>query len=482
MRRTKIVCTLGPSSGTASVIDQMMAAGMNVARLNFSHGTHEFHRELFNLVRATARKLDRNVAILADLQGPKIRTGPLRGGHPVELVEGASIVLTSERVEGTAERVSTTYDPLPREVRAGDRIFIADGALELVVEGAAPPDVHCRVVRGGPLGERKGINLPGIAISAPSLTEKDLEDLAFALRLGVDYVAQSFVRSADDVRALKNRIAASGRPTPVVAKIERQEALRCLDELLDEADAIMVARGDLGVEVELHRVPQIQKTLIRVCNERGKPVITATQMLESMVYNIRPTRAEAADVANAIYDGTDAVMLSGETANGRFPVEAVRVMEQIAASADEAVAASPHREVLARLADRRGHSVEFNEAIGQAVVRMTQVMAFRHIVVLTQSGFSAEAMARYRPRTPITAITLSEETRRRCALVWGVEAVAATETRGIEEMQNEVDAVLLARGLAERGDPVIIVAGTPLGIGGRTNLVQLHRVGEQGEA
>lgn len=477
MRRTKIVCTLGPSSSDAETIGRLIDAGMNVARLNLSHGSHADHRHVYNTVRAIAQQRDANIAILMDLQGPKIRTGRLRDGAPVELRNNAKLIITTEEIEGNAGRISTTYTNLTKDVSAESRILIADGAMELAVESVQGSEVYCRVVRGGTLGEHKGMNLPGIAVSAPSLTEKDIEDLAFGLELGVDYVALSFVRSAEDVRGLKDRIAAAGRQTPVIAKIERPEALTCFDEIMDVADGVMVARGDLGVEVELHRVPQIQKSLIRLCVDRGIPVITATQMLESMMSSPRPTRAEANDVANAIYDGTDAVMLSGETANGKYPVEAVHVMAQIVESADDALATSPARPVQERFTNsRRGTS--FKDAIGQAVVRMTQVTDLRHIVVLTQSGYSAEAIARHRPHIPITAITLSEETRRLCALIWGVDAVQSTVVESIDDMILAIDKIVLKKKLADPGDPIVTVAGTPLGVGGRTNLLHLHRVGE----
>lgn len=477
MRRTKIICTLGPASRDEATISRLVDAGMNVARLNFSHGTHDDHRRVYETLRRVTSATDANVAVLMDLQGPKIRTGLLRDGTPVILENGAPIVITTEEIVGNAARVSTTYADLIKDVGPNSRILIADGAMELVVERVTGTEVLCRVVRGGILGESKGINLPGVAVSAPALTDKDIEDLKFGLELGVDYVALSFVRSAEDVRALKERITAAGKSTPVIAKIERPEALTCFDEIMDVADGVMVARGDLGVEVELHRVPQIQKSLIRLCVERGIPVITATQMLESMISSPRPTRAEANDVANAIYDGTDAVMLSGETANGLYPVEAVRVMSEIVQSADEAMATSPERTVQERFSGGRKEA-SFKDAIGQAVVRMTQVADLRHIVVLTQSGYSAETIARYRPRIPVTAITLSEETRRLCALIWGVDAIQSAVVESIDDMIHVIDKIVLDKALAKAGDPIVIVAGTPLGVGGRTNLLHLHRVGE----
>ena len=476
MRRTKIVCTLGPSSNTHETIEALVRAGMDVARLNFSHGTHEDHRKTYGVVRRVAASMGRNVAVLMDLQGPKIRTGKLEGGKPIPLVAGATIAITTEPIAGNADRISTTYAQLAHDARPGDRILLADGVMELRVDAVAPPEVRCTVVRGGMLGEKKGMNLPGVAVSAPCLTEKDIADLKFGLDLGVDYVALSFVRSANDVVDLKKRIAATGRHTSVVAKIERPEALSRFGDIVETADAIMVARGDLGVEVELHRVPQIQKSLIRMCNELGVPVITATQMLESMMTNARPTRAEAADVANAIYDGTDAVMLSGETANGQYPIETVETMAKIVESADDAIATAPAHELQAR--QRSRHDAGFTEAIGQAVVRISQVIHIKRIVVLTKSGFSAIAVSRYRPRTPITAITLSEETQRRCALYWGVDAVAAIPHDDFSRLVTAIDDIVLNKSLAAKDDAILIVAGMPLGAGGRTNLVHVRRVGE----
>jgi len=476
MRRTKIVCTLGPSSSSPAVVRQLVCNGMDVARLNFSHGTHDDHRTLFQTVRTVAAELGANVAILMDLQGPKIRTGPLAGGGPVTLEEGAEFCVTTRPVPGDQHCVSTTYASLPYDVNVGDRILLADGTMELVAERVAPPDVACRVVRGGELGTHKGINLPGVNVSAPALTEKDVDDLALALHLGADYVALSFVRTPEDVGGLKERIDQAGAAARVVAKIERPEALDHFDAIVELADAIMVARGDLGVEVNLEDVPQIQKTLIRKSNDRGKPVITATQMLESMMTSSRPTRAEVTDVANAIYDGTDAVMLSGETAAGRFPLAAVSVMAGVAYKADRAVEAAQTRIIPAREAP--GSLGAFSDAIGHAVCNMGRTLGAKRIVCFTQSGYTAAAIARYRPPTPITAITLSESTRRQCALLWGVEAIHTVEVDSTDAMVRTVEYILLEQDRAAVGDTVIIVAGTPLGIGGHTNLLRLHVVGQ----
>jgi len=494
MRRTKIICTLGPSSNTEEVIGRLIDAGVDVVRLNFSHGSHESHRANFATVRALAADKERNVAVMMDLQGPKIRTGRLAGGKPVSLKDGARFVITTQETAGDAERVSTNYEHLPRDVKPGDRILLADGALELRVEEVTKTDAVCRVVHGGMLGEHKGINLPGVDVSAPALSEKDLADLELALELGADYVALSFVRKPEDVMELRQKIAdICGRlnskdkksrpevhPPGIVAKIERPEALSNFDRILPLTDAVMVARGDLGIEMDLDDVPQIQKKLVAKCNEYGAPVITATQMLESMMTSPRPTRAEVTDVANAIYDGTDAVMLSGETAVGLFPVEALKRMADIAAKADAALVANSSFRSVKRREDNSADiwSGSHADAIGEAVFNMSEALDISRIVCFTQSGYTPRAIARYRPKVPITAITLSGETLRRSALIWGVETLLSDEIMGIDEMVQAVNALLLDEKLSEPGETVIIVAGTPLVVGGVTNLLNLHTVGE----
>lgn len=479
MRRTKIVCTIGPSSHTPEVLRGLVAAGMDVARLNFSHGTHDAHRATLAAVRGAAADAGRNVAILADLQGPKIRTGVLCGGGPVALEAGAAICITTRAVPGDASCVSTTYAHLPNDVHAGDRVLLADGTMELRVESVDGPDVRCVVVQGGLLGEHKGINLPGVNVSAPSLTEKDAEDLVFAVEAGADYVALSFVRKAEDILDLRERLrtlCGDSTAPGIVAKIERPEAIDDFDRILPLCDAIMVARGDLGIEADLNDVPQLQKRMIRLCNQHGIPVITATQMLESMLASPRPTRAEVSDVANAIYDGTDAVMLSGETAAGTFPVEAVREMADIAAKADAALASAQRREGLdAAAAVWRGAS---SDAVAEAAWHMTHKLPVGRIVCFTQTGFTARAIARYRPGVPVTAITLTESTWRRCALIWGVEAIRCAEVRGVEAIPRAVDAILCEHHGMQPGQQVIIVGGLPMAVGGVTNFLQWHIIGE----
>lgn len=456
---------------------------MDVARLNFSHGTHEGHRETCNLVRKLAVNYTRSIGVMVDLQGPKIRTGEIGppGEHrQVRLEEGTPFLLTTRPIEGDATQVSTTYEHLPQDVKAGDCIFLADGTIELEVQRVDGPDVHCIVLHGGFLSDHKGINLPGVPISAPTLTEKDLEDLAFALTLDVDFIALSFVRRASDIEMLREKIVAAGRDIAIVAKIERREALDEFSEILNATDAVMLARGDLGVEMPLTRVPQIQKSVINQCNDLGIPVITATQMLESMTFSTRPTRAEAADVANAVYEGTDALMLSAETASGDFPVDAVRIMAAIAAESDAALAQDPPHVRITRMRTsgvRKGRGA-FGDAIGQAACRTAEVVEASRIVCFTRQGNTAALIARYRPGIPITAITLSEEASRRCAMIWGVEAVLAIDPTSTDKIGAIVDRVLLSNTLSAPGDTVIIAGGMPLAMQTRTNMLKIHTVGE----
>ncbi|MCC6143712.1 MAG: pyruvate kinase [Candidatus Hydrogenedentes bacterium] len=490
-RRTKIVCTIGPASNSDERVRSLLMAGMNVARLNFSHGSHEEHAEQYHRLRTAAEDLGANLAIMMDLQGPKIRTGPMRNGEAVELHEGRPFTITVDDIVGDETRTSTTYKQLHQDVVKGSRILLADGMLELYVNSVVGNDILCTVVRGGFLGQHKGINLPGVRVTEPSMTAKDKEDLEFGLQLGVDYVALSFVRSPDDIRGIKAFIRERGGKAGVVAKIERPEAVQHMEAIAALSDAVMVARGDLGVEMDFEEVPEIQKRLIHTCNELGVPVITATQMLESMVNHPRPTRAEVGDVANAIFDGTDAVMLSGESAAGQYPVEACAVMAKIAFKADAEMASAPPAERWVRLrssnlSDRKNHNLPpdarhetLADAIGQAVVRMAMSLKLKRIVCFTRSGYTALALARYRPPVRITAITNSEETQRRLALLWGVYAYLSEDVTGVDDMVKAVEAILLDQGLARQGDTVAIVAGTPLAVGGRTNLLKLHTLGEE---
>jgi pyruvate kinase len=468
MRRTKIVCTLGPASWSPEMIHTLIHAGMDVARLNFSHGTQDAHRRTIRHIREAAAQLEKPVAILQDLQGPKIRLGRFRDGR-AELVRGAEFVLTTRPVEGTAALASTTYDGLPADVKPGDRLLIADGLVELLVDEVEPDRVRCRVIVGGEIGDHKGINLPGASISAPALTDKDLDDLRFGIREGVDAVAVSFVRSPEDVRLAKARIAEAGSDLPVVAKLEKPEGVRRLTDILAVADGVMVARGDLGVELPPEEVPVVQKAIIRRAREHAVPVITATQMLESMTAHPRPTRAEVSDVANAIFDGTDAVMLSGETAVGKYPVQTVELMSRIAAHAEGApeLATAPAIE----------RASTFPDVAAEAACRAADEVSARAIVAFTQSGFTARLLSKYRPRVPILAFSPSEVVRRRLGLHWGVTAKPIPPIRRTEELVEQIERILLDEGAAQMGDPLVLLAGLPLWVPGTTNLIQLHRVG-----
>jgi pyruvate kinase len=470
VERTKIVATLGPASSDRKVLGAMVDAGLDVVRLNFSHGERADHLARFATVREVAAERGRNVAILMDLQGPKIRVGlvpeegvPLRPGDDCVLLAGA------ERA-GPGE-IPVVYPELAADVHAGDEVLLDDGAIGLRVTGVDGDRVRCRVVRGGVLRSRKGVNLPGVAVSAASLTDKDRADLATAVEAGADYVALSFVRRPGDVADTKQAMADLGGDIPVVAKLERPEALGCLDDILEVADAVMVARGDLGVELAVEKVPPLQKQIIARANSLGVPVITATQMLESMVASPRPTRAEASDVANAIFDGTDAVMLSQETAVGAYPVETVTTMGRIAREAE----AIPH---LAHPPPPPTGGLEVAATVSKAAVQIATDLGARAIVAFSESGATARFVSRFRPRVPILGLTPYEATRRRMALYWGVES-ASPLSLGVDlaAMIAEGDQRICAENLASPGDLVVVVAGRPGGRGA-TNRVLVHRVGE----
>jgi pyruvate kinase len=470
MRRTKIVATIGPTSSSAEMIGKLLSAGMDVARLNFSHGSFTDHAERIVTLREVARLAGRPLTILQDLQGPKIRTGVLEGGKPVTLVAGAQFTITTEEIVGNAQQVSTTYGPLPHDVRAGDRILISDGLIELRVRSSSGMRVTTEVVFGGELREKQGINLPGVNVSAPALTPKDAADLEFGLAQGVDYVALSFVRRASDIDDIRRRIAAAGKTTPVIAKIEKPEALADLSEILEKVDGLMVARGDLGVEMAPEEVPVVQKQLIEAANSAGKPVITATQMLDSMIRNPRPTRAEASDVANAIIDGTDAVMLSGETANGAFPIESIEMMSRIAEVA----------EASGRHGDRTGatrwhvpHVADMASAISAAACAVVQILPVHGIVAFTKSGRTAQLVSRQRPAVPIFAFTPEPEVYRRLNLVWGVVPMMVDYVDRLDDLSERVSERLLYAGFAQRGDQIVMTGGHPIAAHGATNFVKV---------
>ncbi len=472
MKRAKIVSTLGPASSSEEMLEQLIAAGVDVFRLNFSHGTQEDHAALVAGVRLVAERMSRPVAILQDLQGPKIRVGKL-AQEPIPLVVGERITITTRDVPGDKTCVSTTYQGLPRDVKPADRVLLDDGNIELVVREVYGTDVVCEVVVGGGLKSNKGINLPGVRVSAPSLTSKDRADLELGIALDVDYIALSFVREADDVREVQHIIAQAGKEIPVIAKLERGEAVDHLDQILEVAGGVMVARGDLGVEVSPEEVPVMQKKIIAAANRAGVLVITATQMLESMTDNPRPTRAEASDVANAIFDGTDAVMLSGETAVGKYPVLTVQMMVRIIETA-EASMESESPILSSRGADG---TMSFPDAIGQAAAAVSAGVSTKAIVAFTQSGATARLISKRRPRTPIIAFTPSERIWRQLCLCWGTEPRLIAQIEETDRMVAEVEARLLLEGSVRVGDTLVILAGAPITAKAETNLLKLHRVG-----
>lgn len=470
---TKIICTLGPATESEEMIEQLLDAGMDVARLNFSHGDHETHARLFRRIREVARRRNCHLAILADLQGPKIRVGELEDGRPVTLEEGQNVVIDTEVEQGTARRLSTTYHDLPRDVHPGTRVLIDDGLVELRVLRTTDTQVVCEVVYGGTVREHAGINLPGAAISAPSLTNKDRDDLRFALEMGADYVALSFVRSAEDVRTVRRAIADLGADTPVVAKLEKPEALDELEEVVAASDVVMIARGDLGVETSPGAVPVLQKRIIAECRRQRIPVITATQMLESMTHSPRPTRAEASDVANAVFDGTDALMLSGETAIGEYPAEAVTMMRKIATIAEQELQHS--RAAGAPLVGSK--FFDFADAVSRAAADTAENLNAVVIVAFTQSGSTARLASKCRPRMPIIAATPLPETARRCNLYWGVRPLLIDPVNDMDEMIHRVDRQLCELGMCRKGDVIVVTAGTPIGRRGTTNTMKVHVIG-----
>jgi pyruvate kinase len=468
-RKAKIVCTLGPSSSSPKIIDNLVSAGMDVARLNFSHGTPEEHARNVAAVRRASARNEKPVGILADLQGPKIRTGALEKGQPVHLHFGKRFVITTRNIIGTAEGVSTTFRALPESVRKGDRILLRDGEIALRVLSTRGSDVICQVENGGDLGEHQGINLPGAKLKIPVLTRKDHADLIVALKLGADYIGLSFVRTAADVRSGKAAIARLGKDTPVISKLEKPEAIDNLDEILSVTDGVMVARGDLGVEMSPEKVPVVQKQIILRARNALIPVITATQMLDSMQKNPRPTRAEASDVANAVFDGSDALMLSGETAAGNYPLESVVMMDRIIREAEASVTGM--------LRPARYTELHIDEAIAEAICHAAEELRMKAIAVFTESGSSARLVSKYRPRAPIVAFSPNQQTRRRLGLLWGVLPRRIVRVHNIDQLAVAAEKRLLEEHLVKRGDIVGIIAGTPLATRGTTNLMRLVRIG-----
>ena len=473
MPRTKIVCTIGPASSSPEVMRDLVRAGMDVARINFSHGDYATHAQSVATLRQIAEQEDKLVAVMADLQGPKLRVGEIDGGM-VELRKGDVVKLTSRPQPGATGEIPVPHPELLRDLQAGQAVLLDDGRLELVVAQASEGCLKCQVVTGGQLTSHKGINVPGATLSFSALTPKDRDDAAFALEQGVDFLALSFVRRAADVRELRQFVQDKGSGVSIIAKIEKPEALSVFGAILAEADGIMVARGDLGVETPAEEVPFHQKYIIRACNQAGKPVITATQMLQTMIENPRPTRAEASDVANAILDGTDAVMLSGETAVGRYPVGAVETMAMICANAE---AHLPH----GRLLHGESHSHEtITEAISCAAVEIASEVGAGAIITATMSGRTARMVARHRPFVPVVAVTPNRASLFRLALVWGVVPVQVAEFSTTDDMVEMMVRAAREKGAVAWGDPVVLTAGIPFGSGGETNMLKVHVVGESG--
>jgi pyruvate kinase len=466
-RRAKIVCTLGPATSSPEQVTALVESGMDVARLNFSHGAHADHATAYRLVREASDRTGRAVAVLADLQGPKIRLGTFVEGRAM-WPTGSQVCITVEDVPGTAERVSTTYKNLADDVKVGDRLLVDDGNLSLTVVSVEGPDVCCLVVEGGEVSNNKGLSLPGVAVSVPALSEKDEDDLRFALHMSVDFIALSFVRSPDDVDLVRTIMRQEGVQLPVIAKLEKPEAVENLEAIVEAFDGVMVARGDLGVEMALEQVPLVQKRAIQAARERNKPVIVATQMLESMIVNSRPTRAEASDVANAVLDGADAVMLSGETSVGAHPIAAVRTMERIidAVESDH----MPVPELLRRSRSRSGAIVRAAKDVGEAL----QVKA---LATFTQTGATTRRLAALHPHQPLLAFTVDARVRSQLALSWGVETFLVPSVSHTDDMVAQVDFSLLSIGRLKVGDRVVVVAGSPPNTVGSTNLIRVHEVG-----
>ncbi len=472
-RRNKIVATVGPASSSREMLLALMEAGADVFRLNFSHGQHAELKTIVAVIRELSRNRRRAVAILGDLQGPKIRTGMMRD-DVMTLTAGEVVTVTTDDVLGEKGLIPTTYRELPKDVKSGDRILLDDGLLELQVEKVSGVNVHCKVLVGGQLKNRKGMNLPRVKVSAPALTDKDFADLEFSLEQELDYIALSFVRSAADVDQIRERLARKQTAIKVIAKIEKPEAVENFTEILEVSDGIMVARGDLGVEINPEKVPLIQKHIIRQCNLAGKPVITATQMLESMVSNPRPTRAETSDVANAILDGTDAVMLSAETASGSYPCEAVAMMVKVAEDVEKD---AQLKEQFFHPLDEQNGSRSLTESIGQAACRVAENVGAVAILAFTQTGSTAALVAKYRPQMPVYAVTPTVAVRRRMALYAGVRSIRVDIEGDTEAQIRSVDAAVLEAGVLNKGDIVVITMGSPLSDPGTTNLLKIHQLG-----
>ena len=469
MRRAKIVCTIGPAVQSSEKIASLISAGMNVARLNLSHGSYEEHKARFDQVRQAAANAGKPVAILVDLQGPKIRLARFTAG-PHDLARGDIFTITTDDVEGTRERVGTTYKGLPGDCKSGDRILIDDGKVTLEVIKVKGNDVETIVIEPGQVSNNKGLNLPGVAVSVPAMSEKDIEDLKWGLEVGADFIALSFVRSAKDILDVHRIMDKVGKRIPIIAKIEKPQAVENLEEIVDVFDGIMVARGDLGVELPIEDVPMVQKRCITLARESAKPVIVATQMLDSMITNSRPTRAEVTDCANAVLDGADALMLSGETSVGDFPIEAVQTMARIIEKTES--------DALHLIPALKHNPRTKGGAITKATVDVGQIIGAKYLVAFTQSGDSARRMSRLRSAIPIIACTPDSGTYNQLSLSWGIESLIVTVVTTTDQMVKQVDSILLESSRVNEGEQVMIVAGSPPGIPGSTNAMRVHRIGD----
>lgn len=471
MRKTKIICTMGPSCDSVDVLKQLIHAGMNVARLNLAHGEVEEQRRRIRSIRQAAAETGTPVAIMLDIKGPEIRIGLLKE-KSYELQSGDVLTLTTERIEGDASRISVSYSELPQDVKPGCSILLDDGLIELKVEHIADTEIHCRIVNGGVIKPRKGVNLPGIRTSLPGVTERDVQHIVFGIEERIDMIAVSFVRRAEDILLIREMLESHGAShIQLISKIENEEGVEALDAILAVSDGLMVARGDLGVEIPVEDVPLIQKQMIRKCNLAGKPVITATHMLDSMQSNPRPTRAEASDVANAVLDGTDVIMLSGETAAGKYPVESVQTMAAIAEKTESIL---PYNELLAQKSAM--HRTDITEVISQSAVGASLDLEASAIITPTMTGFTARMVSKYRPKAPIIAVTPHEEVQRRLCLVWGVIPVKGERVETTDEMFQSAIQGGSRIGLLKQGDLVVVTAGVPAGKSGTTNFIKIDHV------
>lgn len=474
MKKTKIVCTIGPSSEKKEMFAELVKAGLNVARLNFSHGDYAEHGARIDTIKQVREELGKPVAILLDTKGPEIRTGKF-GVDVVELVEGQEFTLTIEDFLGNQEKCQISYTGLPEDVVPGDKILIDDGLIGLEVISTTATEIKCKVLNGGPVKNNKGVNVPNVKIQLPALTPKDINDIKFGIEQGIDFIAASFIRKASDVLAIRQVLEENNaHDIHIISKIENQEGLDNLEEILAVSDGLMVARGDLGVEIPIEEVPLAQKLMIRLCNKAGKPVITATQMLDSMQKNPRPTRAESTDVANAIFDGTDAIMLSGETAAGKYPLESVRIMATIAEAAEKAL----DYDALIKNMEKSEIDDSVTYAVSHATCTTANDLEASAIITATASGFTARKVSKFKPKSPVIAATTSEKVRRKLALFWGVESVKVRDGKSTDEVFDLAIAASQQAGYIHKGDLVVITAGVPVGVAGATNLMKVHLVGE----